>query len=398
MNIEMLGRSDGLRYVESYSMDEIFAPPLLRVTIADPESAYYAAIADFPAEKRSAAERADQRERVRYYGYSLIHELESGKQAATKPATDALFDPFFGVWRDKDKYVRFGDHFTDTYETPQRITRKKYYYGFIAYRRNLDYNLYMNTLKIENDIYNFIDMLKAYPFVSGAKPWYKDQYLTPGEAVDYFRELLTLKTLGRAFTALDISTITDEQNLIDAYNAMLAYRPSIRSAIDRGVEIQVGNERRKFYLAPLDRTVFNQEADRILEIYDNALKSPEKQIATLKDPAARVHQVTDHLKNPYLAFDPVKSKSSGVVTFTDISESTARTGIQKHIEAPSEQLEYWLAAPEIRERYSRTIMTDQGPVSIADIYKYGGDEEKKPNWLLWAAGGVAAALAVKQIT
>lgn len=100
----------------------------------------------------------------------------------------------------------------------------------------------------------------------------------------------------------------------------------------------------------------------------------------------------DPLHNPYYILDVAATKATGETVFQNISLSPNKTfeSISKYATTPALSPEAFALAPATRASYylDPNVVIGEGAPAPAG--------EKGPNWLLWAAGGIAAALAVKQ--
>jgi hypothetical protein len=287
-----------------------------------------------------------------------------------------------------------------------------------------DPNVYLDSLSLITDPLKFITYLKYAPVagfnisqdpISGygaQRVWAPRetlngafQYKLPDEVFSqWWMEVLTWHFLQTSFTMLRMAQIEDMYDLDYAYNnagkfssELIAemWNPAIVSFTQYGEPTQ----RIELELRPWEIEKLKAGINEVRHLIDENRKKMAARLIQLQDVDAEIVETefaVDPLQNPYLVYDQAKSEAAGQPTFVNVARNASATWAPPEITTAPENMQYWEQVPEFERERARVYMTEQGPMSLADLRKYGMEREKT-NWVPWLAAGAAVAYAASEM-
>lgn len=253
-----------------------------------------------------------------------------------------------------------------------------------------------------------------YANISGATGEYDP--ILPAEAFGkWWQEVITWYVLSISFDMLHMAQIEDYYDLnlayknagkcIDVLKADMR-NPEFADALWIGFSDQSNyagvpkSVRLTLELEQWEIDALEAGIKEVYALYNENRKKMAEQIIRLKDVDATIAPTAfsvDPVQNPYLVFNAERSAEAGKPIFTNIARNLTANWNPPEVAGAPEQLQYWQQVPGYTAEHERTLATEYGPMSQADIEKYGLDKQKGFNWLPWLVAGGAAAYAASQM-
>lgn len=336
--------------------------------------------------------------------------------------------------------------------TQDKKTVKDWSDGKLGYTLRSTYNLhwkgrafrfhnptfYLNTLKLITDPLKYIEYLKLAPLAgfrvrresseTAAKRakfilqrgwqynidrgWFDEGYnLPPGinlpnEAFnEWWREAVTYYLLGQSFDMLRTAQIQDMYDLQAAYMNAGKLIDELKSEMLSSVPVDVqgiggNNFRVSLALEPWQIESLNAVLKDVRGLIDKNKKKMAKRLIQLQDVDAKIVETSftsDPLQNPYFVYNAERSREEGKPIFSNIARNASATWVPPEIAGKPENLKYWEQVPEYEKEHARVYQTSHGPMSAADMRKYGLERGEKTNWLPWIVAGAAAAYVATEL-
>lgn len=284
---------------------------------------------------------------------------------------------------------------------------------------------YLNTLALIETPKEYIRYLKFAPLAgfnltdpnAKARPrgYYANvQGLTaeypvvlPPEALGkWWLEVITWHILSMSFDMLRIAQIEDYYDLQAAYDNAGKAIDALRAEMlaPEFVDTIPANKESRSVTVSLELQPWQIEAlesgiKEVYAIYNENRKKMAEGIIELSNVDAKIVPTnfsTDPYQNPYLVFNPERSQEAGQPIFTNIARNLTANFNPPEVAMAPEALDYWKKVPDYMAQHERNIQSEYGPLSQADIDKYG-IAPKKTNWIPWIIAGGAAAYAASQM-
>lgn len=272
-------------------------------------------------------------------------------------------------------------------------------------------DLYDNLLKVQTDPYEFLRIMKY------ASTWglYADGTY-PEQSPIWFRQCLTYNWLKTSFDMLNQSKITDSKLLLDSLSNAAQFEKKMFSAIQSPASIIIDIVERDFdFNNRFPKTIKNIRIGVFSDLYlpksfqdecfkavndlkfliNENIKKMAAQQANLESPSGFVPTDNfrkDYRENPLIIYD--ESKKS----FVDISKNSILNFTKFEIPATALQIKSFSDATSILREAKRNIIIPEGVMSTEQMRNLKPDSPKKNSILPWVAGGIVAAVAVKEMT
>lgn len=264
--------------------------------------------------------------------------------------------------------------------------------------RFADMDRYLQTLQLITDPLDYIEYLKYAPLAGfNVKNTNPERKLPDAATGKWFKETITWYFLKTSFEILRAAQIQDLPDLQDAYNNTGKLVYEIIGHLNSPVTIDL-NERLNLELEGWQVKNLQTSLNDVRSLIDENRKKMAQQAVSLSDRNAERQQTafsTDPLSNPYLMYDPERSKQLQAPVFSDTARNLNQgDGIE--VVGSKQDYQYWLQVPDFEKEHARVYQTDQGPMSMADMKKYGYTRSKV-NWLPWLAAGAAVAYAASEV-
>jgi hypothetical protein len=310
----------------------------------------------------------------------------------------------------------------------KRVISDKWRYKFEWEGRGIwfkDPNVYLNGLKLITDPLKFIMYLKYAPVAGfnidenavssphgAARRWAPSEtlngnfrYKLPDEVFSqWWMEVLTWHFLQTSFTMLRMAQIEDMYDLEYAYNNAGKFTSELVAEMMSPVIVTFSpwydrpQQRIELELLPWQIERLKAGINEVRNLIDENRRKMAARLIQLQNVDAEIVPTAfavDPLQNPYLVYDQAKSEAAGQPTFVNVARNASATWAPPEITTAPENMQYWEQVPEFEREHARVYMTEQGPMSIADIRKYGMEREKT-NWIPWLAAGAAVAFAASE--
>lgn len=225
---------------------------------------------------------------------------------------------------------------------------------------------------------------------------------------DWWMEVITWYVLQNSFTMLRMAQIEDKYDLEAAYmnsgKLIDSLKADMRSpefvdTIPTGFSGQSKSVRLELALVEWQLVALEEGIQKVRMLIDENRKKMAAraiELSTVDATIAPTSFSVDPYQNPYLVLDPQRSAEAKQPIFTNVARNLTANWKPPEVAAPASQLQYWNQVPAYTAQHERTMATEYGPASEADIAKYGLDNKNRINWLPWLAAGAAAAYAVTQ--
>lgn len=239
----------------------------------------------------------------------------------------------------------------------------------------------------------------------------------PSDVYDrWWTELITYELLQTSFFLLKSSMIEDATDLEDVYNQSGKLLENIKAELEtpivvdirpaQGLPSELADDWKigpgwkvSLDLASWEKSRLLQAVDRVRHLIDESRKKVAKrvvQLQTIDSIIAPTSFSIDPAQNPYLVYNPEKSDAAKTPIFTNVARNASATFKPDDVIGKKEDYQYWQKVPEFEQSRARIYATPQGPMSVADMRKYGLTREKT-NWVPWLAAGAAAAYAASEL-
>lgn len=304
-----------------------------------------------------------------------------------------------------------------------------------------DAHVYLNGLKLIKDPQAFIRYLKLAPLagwnVTGDAPikisrgnafsrtTSKEPYAIkryPGADVTPFNatlplnqiqmwwmEVITWDVLQMSFTMLRMAQIEDLPDLYGAYMNAGKYIDKLKADMRSAEVVNVlplqykaapgEGFRVELSLTPQEISMLENGIKQVYALYNENRKKMAARIIELQNVDAKIVPTTfstDPHQNPYLVYDAERSAEENRPIFTNIARNNSATWAPPEVAGRPENLQDWAKVEEYTAQHERTYASEYGPLSDADIEKYGL-EKKGFNWVPWLIAGGAATYAATQM-
>ena len=287
-----------------------------------------------------------------------------------------------------------------------------------------DRQKYLNTLSLIRDPREYVRYLKyaplagldmSKPLISGTwsiskslsaaaeKTLSGHEYLPKAATEDWWMEAVTYNVLQTSFFLLRAGQIQDRPDLQNVYDNAGKIISLLRSEIETPIPVKYLDSAAAWKTIYLELPSWVTEklksgVDQVRHLIDDNREKVAQRIIELSDVDAKIVDTSfslDPVQNPYLVYNEQRSQEEGKPIFTNVARNESATWAPPEIAGRPENLKYWEQVPSFEQEHARVYMTDQGPMSVADMRKYGMTRSKT-NWLPWLAAGAAVAYAASE--